>query len=117
MMGLAGTGKDVVPFMTVKNRVSVLGVNALGMKRAGMTLADIQIVRKAYHLLYRSDLLLRDAVAKIESDLGGHPAIDEMLQFIRESKRGIMHSVRGRRRGRERLIFSPHPCSGRVRFT
>jgi UDP-N-acetylglucosamine acyltransferase len=99
MMGLAGTGRDVVPFMSVKNRVSVLGVNALGMKRSGMSTSDIVIVRKAYHILYRSELLLRDAVQRIEAELGGNPAIDEMLQFIRESKRGIMRSVRGHEEG------------------
>jgi UDP-N-acetylglucosamine acyltransferase len=96
MMGLAGVGKDVVPFITVKNRITVAGVNVLGMRRAGISSADITTVRKACHILYRSDLLLKDAVRRLEDELGSHPLVAEMLQFIRESKRGIMRSVRPR---------------------
>jgi len=96
MMGLAGTGKDVAPFLTIKNRITVAGVNVIGMRRDGISSADITIVRKACHILYRSGLLLKDAVERMESELGSHPLVAEMLQFIRESKRGIMRSVRAR---------------------
>jgi UDP-N-acetylglucosamine acyltransferase len=94
MMGLAGVGKDVLPFMTVKNRITVAGVNVLGMKRAGISSADITVVRKACHILYRSDLLVKDALRRLDEELGTHPLVVEMLQFARESKRGIMRSVR-----------------------
>jgi UDP-N-acetylglucosamine acyltransferase len=94
MMGLAGVGKDVLPFMTVKNRITVAGVNVLGMKRAGISSADITVVRKACHLMYRSDLLVKDAIQRLDEELGSHPLVAEMLRFARESKRGIMRSVR-----------------------
>src|SRR4029077_7678332 len=64
MMGLAGVGKDVVPFMTIKNRITVAGVNVLGMRRAGISSADIKVARKACHILYRSDLLVKDAIRR-----------------------------------------------------
>jgi UDP-N-acetylglucosamine acyltransferase len=94
LMGLEGVGKDVPPFLTVKNRAVILGVNVVGMRRAGIPTADISVVRKACHLLYRSELLHKQAIQNLADTLGGHPLVAEMLQFIRESRRGVMRSVR-----------------------
>lgn len=94
--GLEGVAKDVIPFLTVKDRFTVLGVNAIGMRRAGIAAADIHEVRKAYHILYRSDLILKSAIDLLAEKLGGHPLVAEMLQFIRESKRGVMRPTRHR---------------------
>lgn len=94
--GLEGVAKDVIPFLTVKDRFTVLGVNAIGMRRAGIAAADILEVRKAYHILYRSDLILKSAIDLLAEQLGGHPLVAEMLQFIRESKRGVMRPTRQR---------------------
>ena len=96
LMGLEGIGKDVLPFLTVKNHHEILGVNVVGMRRAGIATADITVIRKAYHMLYRSDLLQKQATAKLAETLSEHPLVAEMLQFIRESKRGVMRSVRAR---------------------
>jgi UDP-N-acetylglucosamine acyltransferase len=92
LMGLEGIGKDVPPFFTVKNHRELLGVNAVGMKRAGIPTADITVVRKAYHILYRSDLLQKQAIEKLTETLGGHPLVAEILQFIKSSRRGVMRS-------------------------
>jgi UDP-N-acetylglucosamine acyltransferase len=96
LIGVEGVGKDVIPFMTVKNRFTILGVNVVGMRRAGISAADIAVVRKACLILYRTDLLLKDALQRLENELGSHPLVAEMLQFARESKRGVMRSVRVR---------------------
>jgi UDP-N-acetylglucosamine acyltransferase len=94
LMGLEGVGKDVLPFLTVKNRSTILGVNVVGMRRAGIPTADISIVRKAYHLLYRSELLHKAAIQNLADTLGEHPLVAEMLRFIKASRRGVMRSVR-----------------------
>jgi UDP-N-acetylglucosamine acyltransferase len=94
--GLEGVGKDVVPFVTVKNRYTVLGINSIGMRRAGIAAADILTVRRAFRILYRSDLMLRTAIDRLTAELGEHPLVAEMLQFIRESKRGVMRPTRDR---------------------
>lgn len=94
--GLEGVGKDVVPFVSVKNRYTVLGINSIGMRRAGIAAADIMVVRQAFRILYRSDLMLRPAIDRLTAELGEHPLVAEMLQFIRESKRGVMRPTRDR---------------------
>jgi UDP-N-acetylglucosamine acyltransferase len=78
----------------VKNRYAVLGINSIGMRRAGIAAADIMVVRQAFRILYRSDLMLRPAIDRVTAELGEHPLVAEMLQFIRESKRGVMRSTR-----------------------
>jgi UDP-N-acetylglucosamine acyltransferase len=93
LMGLEGVGRDVLPFMFVLNRKAIAGVNVAGMRRAGIPSADINVVRKACRLLYKSGLLLKPAIERLEAELGSHPLIAEMMQFVRESKRGVMRSA------------------------
>jgi UDP-N-acetylglucosamine acyltransferase len=96
LTGLEGVSKDVPPFMTVKNRFTVLGVNVVGMRRAGFAAPDIVTARRAFHILYRSDLILKGAVERLEAELGDQPVGAEIIRFIRESKRGVMRSARDR---------------------
>lgn len=96
LTGLEGVSKDVIPFVTVRDRFTVLGVNAIGMKRAGCSSDDIRIAREAFRILYRSDLMLSTAVERLAAELGSHPIAAEMLRFIHGSRRGIMRSARHR---------------------
>jgi UDP-N-acetylglucosamine acyltransferase len=99
LTGCEAAIKDVPPYMLVKNRYTVLGVNVVGMRRAGYSGADILLVRKAFHILYRSDLMLRSAIDRLAAEMGDKPIVADMLRFIRESKRGIMRSARDRAAG------------------
>jgi UDP-N-acetylglucosamine acyltransferase len=96
LTGLEGVSKDVIPFVMVRDRFALAGVNVVGMRRAGMSASDTQAARRAFRILFRSELLLRPAMEQLERELGAHPVVAEMLQFIRQSKRGIMRTVRGR---------------------
>ncbi len=87
--GISLVSMDVPPFWIMQSPNSAAGVNVIGMRRAGMPSADIQAIRKAFIVLYRGGLILSLAVAKLEKDLGGSPAIRELVAFIRTSKRGI----------------------------
>jgi UDP-N-acetylglucosamine acyltransferase len=64
------------------------GLNAVGMKRAGFTLAQVSLIKKAYRVLYRSGLLLEDALAKIENELADENTL-HLVRFVRNSQRGI----------------------------
>lgn len=93
LMGQEGVGKDVPPFLTAKNPHAILGINLVGLRRAGYSTAEIVDIRRACHILYRSDLLLKQGVDRLEEELGSRPLIQEMLRFIRESKRGVIRSM------------------------
>jgi UDP-N-acetylglucosamine acyltransferase len=60
----------------------------VGLKRAGFSLDEVSVLKKAYKLLYRSGLQLEEALAKMESELGGGH-VEHLVNFIRASKRGI----------------------------
>ena len=95
--GGSAVGKDVPPFMLVQDHSRVRGVNALGMRRAGMTEEQRRRVRMAYSLLYRSGLSVTHAVARLES-LRAASEIATLLAFIAGSRRGICAGgARGRR--------------------
>lgn len=87
--GLAAVTMDVPPFWILDSPNIPVGVNVVGMRRAGMPSADIQAVRKAFNLIYRGDLMLSLAVTRVEAELGANPVIQEVVRFIRASKRGI----------------------------
>ncbi|MGE3808160.1 MAG: acyl-ACP--UDP-N-acetylglucosamine O-acyltransferase [Gemmataceae bacterium] len=89
LSGCSASSKDVPPFVIQQRINAVVGVNVIGMKRAGMSDADIQPVRKAFKMLFREGLTLPTALARIEEELGRFLPVAEMLQFIRQSKRGI----------------------------
>jgi UDP-N-acetylglucosamine acyltransferase len=89
LSGVSATSKDIPPF-TIMQRINVtVGVNVVGMRRAGIPTTHIDAVRQAFHLIYRGDLLLPQSLAKVEQQLGHVPEVAEMVTFIRESSRGI----------------------------
>jgi UDP-N-acetylglucosamine acyltransferase len=82
--------RDVAPYCTVTgDRARLVGLNRIGMERNGFDEARIDVVKKAFRLLFRSKLLLKDALARVECELAGSPEVDRMVKFIRDSERGI----------------------------
>src|SRR5205085_8041669 len=89
LSGVSATTKDIPPFIIQQRINCIVGVNVVGMRRAGIATAHIDAVRRAFHVLYRQGLILPQALAIIERDLGTVPEVAEMVAFIRASSRGI----------------------------
>jgi UDP-N-acetylglucosamine acyltransferase len=87
--GLSGASMDLPPFMILQYINIIAGVNVIGMRRAGVSNGAIDAVRKAFHVIYRSDMLLKSSLPQVERDHGHVPEVAELLAFIRSSKRGI----------------------------
>jgi UDP-N-acetylglucosamine acyltransferase len=64
------------------------GLNVVGMKRAGFSLDDIRALKSAYRILYRSGLKLKDALARIGSEIDTQHT-RHLVRFIESSDRGI----------------------------
>lgn len=83
--------KDVPPYLTVSgNTAKPGGLNREGLKRHGMDKDQINMLRKAYKVLYRENLLLINATEKLADLAKESPEVTFFLDFIRESKRGIV---------------------------
>jgi UDP-N-acetylglucosamine acyltransferase len=64
------------------------GLNKVGLRRAGLTRADVEPLKTAYQLLYRSGLKLEDALSRIETTIPTEHTL-HLVDFIRRSKRGV----------------------------
>ena len=95
MGGCSATTKDIPPFVSQMEVDNVIGVNLVGMRRAGIDREEINAVRQAFRVLFRSGLTVPFALARLESEFGEVSAVREMIEFLRGTKRGI-NMMRGR---------------------
>jgi UDP-N-acetylglucosamine acyltransferase len=83
--------KDVPPFVKAAgNPLRCFGLNSLGLRRRGFGSETELILKKAYRILFRSGLNTRQALEMIEAELEPTREIRQLVQFIRESSRGII---------------------------
>lgn len=87
--GLSGATMDVPPFVIVRGINIICGVNVIGMRRAGISNAAIDAVRKAFTILYHGMALTPVAVAEIEAKYRDVAEAMEFVAFIRSAKRGV----------------------------
>lgn len=87
--GNVRVNSDAPPYFLYSDfNIAAKGLNLIGLKRAGFKLADVNALKQAYKLLYRSKLRLEDALARIEAEFPT-PHTQHLVNFIRSSKRGI----------------------------
>jgi len=90
--GWSKATQDVPPFFIADgNPAEARGVNAVGLERRGFEQGTIQEIKKAYRILYRSNLNRSQAIEQLEHEFPGSAAVGELVDFIRNSKRGIVH--------------------------
>ena len=83
--------RDVPPYVMVAgNPAEPHSINSVGLKRRGFTDDQVRNIRNAFRVLYRSDLLLADAVAQL-TDLGTtQPEVAAFVEFIGKSERSLI---------------------------
>ena len=85
------TVKDVPPYIRAGREPMVFeGINSIGLQRRGFTPQVIEQIDKAYFLLYQSKMNVSQAVARIKVELEQTPEIQNILNFIATSRRGII---------------------------
>ncbi len=83
--------QDVPPYVMANGNPAVPhGVNSKGLKARGYTSAQVDALRKAYKLLYRSNLLFADAKRELAQLGGTEPAVKVLADFLNDSKRSII---------------------------
>ena len=89
--GCSRVAKDVPPFVkAVGNPVKLYGLNSVGLQRSGFADATIAELKKAYRLLFRSDLNLGQALERARGELNVDvPEVHAMLAFVEASERGV----------------------------
>ena len=81
---------DVPPYCTVAgDRARLHGLNVVGLRRRGFAGTTITTLKRAYRLLFQGGVTRRDALARTESAFGDVPEVRRLLEFVRESARGV----------------------------
>ena len=83
--------KDVPPFTkAAREPLSYVGINSIGLRRRGYDSDHIRQIQAIYRILYQKNYNNSQAAQIIEAEMEATPERDEILQFIKNSKRGIM---------------------------
>jgi UDP-N-acetylglucosamine acyltransferase len=92
--GLARVVQDVPPFVTLDGDTSmVVGLNKVGLRRAGLSQQDIYDLKAAYRVIYRSGLMWREILDTLRLEFPVGPA-SEFAEFLSGGKRGFVQERR-----------------------
>ena len=70
--------------------LSYVGINSVGLRRRGYTAEKIREIQNIFRILYQKNYNNTQATEIIEAEMEATPERDEILQFIKDSQRGIM---------------------------
>jgi UDP-N-acetylglucosamine acyltransferase len=92
---LGGSSKavqDCLPFVMCDGHIArAHGLNVVGLRRAGVGAEQLSALKEAYRLLLRSGLHRDEALGRMAAL--ADPLVDEMIAFVRGSKRGFAHGL------------------------
>lgn len=89
--GCSGVVQDIPPFIIAQgNHATPFGLNIEGLKRRGFSRSVMHAIRDAYKILYRSNKTIEDAKLDLRLLTKEYPIINEFLDFLIRSQRGII---------------------------
>ncbi len=82
--------KDVVPYALFSgDPLKYSGINTVGLKRRKFSPETMELLKKALYLIFISDLNVSQAVEKIVNELPHTNELENLVNFVQNSKRGI----------------------------
>ncbi len=88
--GSSGVVKDIPPFVLASgNHARLYGLNIVGLKRRNFSEKTLEALKKAYKIIFKSGLLLKEAIKKAREEVPVLPEVKTFIDFIENSRRGI----------------------------
>ncbi|BDA80329.1 acyl-[acyl-carrier-protein]--UDP-N-acetylglucosamine O-acyltransferase [Leptospira kobayashii] len=88
--GLAKVVKDVPPYCTIDgNPATVIGLNSVGLKRAGLSSDVRNAIKRTYKIIYHSGLNTKQALTELKKDPNPIPEVKYIIEFFESGKRGV----------------------------
>jgi len=88
--GCSKVVQDIPSYMmTDGHPVRAFGINSVGIDRAGISKEEKRELKRAFKIIFKSKLTLKNSIRKIEDELTLTPSIDTLLDFLKKSERGI----------------------------
>lgn len=92
--GHAAVVKDVPPFVTIDGQTGlVVGLNQVGLRRAGYSSREVEQLKAAYRMIYRSGLPWIEMLRRLKAEFT-EGAAAQFYPFISTTKRGIAQERR-----------------------
>ncbi|CAN5519086.1 acyl-ACP--UDP-N-acetylglucosamine O-acyltransferase [soil metagenome] len=89
--GQTGIRKDVPPFVkAAREPLCYAGINAVGLRRRGMTAEAVQEIQNTYHIIFQKGYAITKAISIVEEEVPSTPHREMILSFIRSSEKGII---------------------------
>ena len=92
--GVCRVVKDVPPYMlcgpSPDGGVKVVSPNLVGLTRRGFSKASVDALKAAMKILYHSGLNRSQALARIEAELASVEEVRYLVDFCRNSQRGVV---------------------------
>jgi UDP-N-acetylglucosamine acyltransferase len=83
--------KDIPPYVkAAREPISYVGINSVGLRRRGFDNKVIMQIQSIYRTLYQKKYNNTQAVSIMEAEMEATKERDEIIQFIKNSQRGIM---------------------------
>ena len=88
--GMSRVSMDVLPYMIMEGHPArCIGPNTVGLERNGLSKEAVARIRRMHRIIFRSELNMEQAVAAITEQVEDSPERQTILDFIRNSERGI----------------------------
>lgn len=96
--GCSKVVQDIPPYSTCDGHPArIYGLNLIGLKRNGISPESIRQLNRAFKILFNAGLSMKHAIEKLEKEIKPSNEVLYLINFIKNSKRGITHSCRSRR--------------------
>jgi UDP-N-acetylglucosamine acyltransferase len=82
--------QDIPPYiLAAHDPIRYTGLNVIGLRRRGFSNEEIMTLKNAYSVIYSNAYNLSQAKTKVEEEMGDHPLVKNILEFLTKSKRGL----------------------------
>lgn len=93
IQGGSRINKDIPPFAVIaREPIAFCGINSVGLNRRGFSAEQIHVIQDIYRLIYNSNLNTTQALEQIEATIPATPERDCILDFVRQSTKGIVRA-------------------------
>ena len=93
--GMTGIAQDLPPYMlAVGGRAGIHGPNIVGLRRLKVPASTVTAMRAAFRAIWLSGIPRQDALAQVEQEYAEIPQVLELVEFIRQSPRGVLFAAK-----------------------
>lgn len=89
--------QDILPFAKIaqaRDNYNFYGPNSIGMMRNGFSREYINNIKEIFNVVYRQNLNTTQALAKLQEEYAGMDEADVLIDFISQTKRGLLKNFR-----------------------